>query len=149
MLTAFTRRLLALRAATPALRQPEFFEGRTTPSGTPDLVWFRPDGRPMELDDWRDNHRQTLGMWIDGTDVRSHPPQPAADSWLLVLHAGAHPITVTLPGPEYGEHYEPVLDTSFPDGIPTRRRSRRPGTRMTVPARALLVFRAVRPPSCP
>ena len=143
-LTAFTRRLLALRAATPALRQPEFFEGRTTRSATPDLVWFRPDGQPMELDDWRDSHQQTLGMWIDGADVRSHPPPPAADSWLLVLHAGAHPITVTLPGPEYGEHYAPVLDTEVPDGLPTRRRSRRPGTRVTLPARTLLVFRAVR-----
>ncbi|MDQ5855533.1 MAG: glycogen debranching protein GlgX [Actinomycetota bacterium] len=143
-LITFTRRLLALRATTPALRQPEFFEGRTTPSGTPDLVWFRPDGRPMELDDWGDGHRQTLGMWINGDDVRSHPPQPATDSWLLVLHAGAHPIMVTLPGPEFGEHYAPVLDTGTPDGVPTRRRSRRAGTRMTVPARTLLVFRAVR-----
>src|SRR5918997_1864416 len=119
-LIAFTCRLLALRATTPALRQPEFFEGRTAPSGTPDLVWFRPDGRPMELDDWRDGHRQALGMWINGDDVRSHPPQPATDSWLL------------------------VLDTGTPDGVPTRRRSRRAGTRMTVPARTLLVFRAVR-----
>ncbi|MGH3870207.1 MAG: glycogen debranching protein GlgX [Pseudonocardiaceae bacterium] len=143
-MTAFTRHLLALRAATPALRQPEFFEGRTTPSGIPDLVWFRPDGRPMELDDWRDGQRHTLGMWIDGTDVRSHPPPPATDSWLLVLHAGGQPVTITLPGPEYGEHYAPVLDTGSACGVPRRKRSRRPGTRMTVPARTLLVFRAVR-----
>jgi glycogen operon protein len=144
MMTAFTRRLLALRTTTPALRQPEFFEGRTTPGGAPDLVWFRPDGRPMELGDWRDGDLQTLGMWIDGTDVRSHPPPPAADSWLLVLHAGAHPIMVTLPDQEYGERYEPVLDTGSPDGVPTHSRSRRPGTRMTVPGRSVLVFRAVR-----
>ncbi|HEY6423681.1 MAG TPA: glycogen debranching protein GlgX [Pseudonocardiaceae bacterium] len=143
-LTEFTRYLLALRAGTPALRQPEFFEGRITPSGSPDLLWFRPDGRPMELDDWQDDNRQTLSMWIDGADVRSHPPQPATDSWLVVLHAGEQPIIVTLPGPEYGEHYAPVLDTGSPDGVPTRKRSRRPGTRMTVPARTLLVFRAVR-----
>jgi glycogen operon protein len=144
MMTAFTRRLVALRTTTPALRQPEFFEGRTTPGGAPDLVWFRPDGRPMELGDWRDGDLQTLGMWIDGTDVRSHPPPPAADSWLLVLHAGAHPIMVTLPDQEYGERYEPVLDTGSPDGVPTHSRSRRPGTRMTVPGRSVLVFRAVR-----
>ena len=144
MMTSFTRRLLTLRNTTPALRQPEFFEGRTTPGGTPDLVWFRPDGRVMELDDWRDSHRQTLGMWIDGTDVQSHPPPLATDSWLLVLHAGPHPIMVTLPGPEYGERYEQVLDTGSPDGGPTHPRSRRPSTRTTVPARTVLVFRAVR-----
>jgi glycogen operon protein len=98
----------------------------------------------MEFDDWRDGHRQTLGMWINGADVRSHPPSPSADSWLLVLHAGPQPIMVTLPGPEYGERYEPVLDTGSPDGGPTHPRSRRPSTRMTVAARTLLVFRAVR-----
>jgi isoamylase len=144
MMTAFTRHLLALRTTTPALRQPEFFEGRTTPGGAPDLVWFHPDGRPMELDDWRDGDLQTLSMWIDGTDVRSHPPPPVTDSWLLVLHAGAQPIMVTLPDQEYGERYEPVLDTGSPDGVPAHPRSRRPGTRMTVPARSLLLFRAVR-----
>ncbi|HEY2725226.1 MAG TPA: glycogen debranching protein GlgX [Pseudonocardiaceae bacterium] len=143
-LVTFTRRLLALRARTPALRQPEFFEGRTTPSGTPDLVWFRPDGKPMELGDWLDEQHRTLGMWIDGSDVRSHPPQPATDSWLLVLHAGEHAATLTLPGPDYGERYEPVLDTSWPEGTPHRARSRRPGSRMTVPGRTVLVFRAVR-----
>ncbi|MGB8201673.1 MAG: glycogen debranching protein GlgX, partial [Pseudonocardiaceae bacterium] len=144
MMTAFTRRLLALRNSTPALRQPEFFEGRSTPSGTPDLVWFRPDGHVMELDDWRDSHRQTLSMWIDGADVRSHPPPSATDSWLLVLHAGPQPIMIALPGPEYGERYEPVLDTGSPDGGPIHPRSRRPSTRTAVPARSLLVFRAVR-----
>jgi isoamylase len=143
-LTAFTRRVLALRAQTPALRQPEFFEGRATPSGITDLVWFRPDGQPMELADWLDRERRTLGMWIDGSDVRSHPPQPATDSWLLLLHAGSHPVRVTLPGPQYGERYEPVLDTGCPDGLPPRPRSRKAGTRLTMPGQSLLLMRAVR-----
>jgi isoamylase len=142
--TVFTRHLLALRSTTPALRQPEFFEGRTTPSGTSDLVWLHADGRPMELVDWCDGGQQTLGMWIDGAGVRSHPPGTATDSWLLVLHAAAHPSMFTLPGPEYGERYEPVLDTASPDGQPTHPRSRRPNTRMTIPPRSLLLFRAVR-----
>ena len=144
LLVTFTRRLLALRNTTPALRQPEFFEGRATPSGTPDLVWLHPDGRPMELADWRAGDQHTLGMWIDGSDVRSHPSPAATDSWLLVLHAGAQPIMYTLPSAEYGQRYEPVLDTGSPDGAPAHHRTRRPGTRVTVPARTLLVFRAVR-----
>ncbi len=143
-LLGFTRRLLALRAGAPALRQPEFFEGRVTPNDTPDLVWFRPDGRVMSHDDWHDGRRRTLGMWIDGTDVRSHPRYPDNDSWLLLLHAGAHAVTVTLPGPEYGDRFELLLDTGAPDGIPARPKDRRPGARMVVAARTLLAYRAVR-----
>jgi glycogen operon protein len=82
-------------------------------------------------------------MWIDGADVRSHPLAPGSDSWLLVLHAAAQPVMFTLPGPEYGERYEPVLDTASSDGTPTHSRSRRPGTRMTIPPRTVLLFRAV------
>ncbi|HET9257901.1 MAG TPA: glycogen debranching protein GlgX [Pseudonocardiaceae bacterium] len=141
---AFTRHLLALRNATPALRQPEFFEGRTTPSGTPDLVWLHPEGRPMELADWLAGDQQTLGLWIDGSDVRSHPQGAVTDSWLLVLHASAQSIMFALPGPEHGQRYEPVLDTGSPDGLPPYSRARRPSTRITIPARTLLVFRALR-----
>src|SRR5579885_1563493 len=34
-LLAFVQRLVAIRAASPALRQPQFFDGRITPSGAP------------------------------------------------------------------------------------------------------------------
>jgi glycogen operon protein len=132
-LLAFTRRLIALRAGAPALRQPEFF-------GEPDLVWLRPDGRPMEPADWHDEHRRTLGMWIDGTRVRDEQ----ADSWLIVLHVGADGVLVTLPGPEYGARFEPVLDTGSSDGQPVRGKVRRPGARMLVPGRTVLVFRVHR-----
>ncbi len=144
MFTTFSRRLLALRNTTPALRQPEFFEGRITPTDSPDLVWLHPDGRPMELGDWHSDDQQTLGMWIDGADVRSHPPGAVTDSWLLVLHAGAHLIRFMLPGRDHCERYEPVLDTGSPDGAPAHPRTRRPSTRVTVPPRTVLVFRAVR-----
>ncbi len=143
-LLGFTRRLLALRAGVPALRQPEFFEGRVTPNGTSDLVWLRPDGGVMELADWHDPRRRTLVMWLDGTDVRSHPRCTDSESWLLILHAGAHATTVTLPGPGYGDRFEPVLDTSTPDGRPARLKVRRPGTRMVVAGRSVLLLRAVR-----
>ena len=169
-LLAFTRRLIALRAGAPALRQPEFFVGRVAPrpageDGPPDLVWLRPDGRPMELADWLDGHRHTLAMWVDGRNTASnlrasieddastlraglgslcsHPPGEHA-SWLIVLHAGAEGVLVTLPGPEYGERFSPVLDTGSSDGQPVRGKVRRPGTRMLVPARTVLVFQAHR-----
>ena len=62
MMTAFTRRLLALRNTTPALRQPEFFGCRTTPTDTPDLLGFHPDGRPLGLPERPAGRRRTRGV---------------------------------------------------------------------------------------
>jgi glycogen operon protein len=141
-LAEFTRRLLALRHGVPALRQAEFFDGRDTPDGTPDLAWLRADGQELTEADWFDDERRTLGMWIDGSHVRSaEGDEPAGDSWLLVLHAGTHPVAVTLPGPEYGECFHPVLDTASEDGTPEQ--GLHPaGAVLSRPARSVLLLRA-------
>ncbi|WP_020420583.1 glycogen debranching protein GlgX [Amycolatopsis sp. ATCC 39116] len=144
---AFTRRLVHLRAASPALRQPEFFEGRTTPTGRPDLIWFRPDGEEMTEEDWFDGGRRTLMMWIDGSNSQSRTREGeliADHSWLLILHSGDEPVKVTLPGPEFGETLKPTLDTTTPDGSPATPGALTPGSRLTLPARALLLLRAPR-----
>ncbi|HEY0637350.1 MAG TPA: glycogen debranching protein GlgX [Pseudonocardiaceae bacterium] len=132
-LTTFTRRLLALRRAAPALRQAAFFDGRDHPAELPDLMWLRADGHEMTEADWFDDDRRTLGMWIDGSHLGS-------DTWLVLLHGGEEATEVTLPGPEYGPAYEPRLDTSAEDGVPA------PGTHaagevVTVPARTVLLLR--------
>jgi glycogen operon protein len=144
---AFTRRLTLLRAESPALRQPKFFDGRPTRSGEPDLVWFHESGRPMTDPDWFDESRRTLGMWIDGSGSLSRDRSGELvpdDSWLMVLHAGRDPVEFTLPGAGYGERFEPVLDSGTRRGEPESPTPLKPGDRITVPARALLVFRAPR-----
>ncbi|NIH80075.1 glycogen debranching protein GlgX [Amycolatopsis viridis] len=144
---AFTRRLVHLRAASPALRQPEFFEGRTTPTGRPDLIWFRPDGEEMTEEDWFDGGRRTLMMWIDGSNSQSRTREGeliADHSWLLILHAGGEPVKVTLPGPEFGATLKPTLDTTTPDGSPATPGALTAGSRLTMPARSLLLLRAPR-----
>jgi len=146
-LAAFTRTLTLLRAESPALRQPQFFDGRPTRSGEPDLVWFTESGTPMTDADWFDESRRTLGMWIDGSESLSRDRQGELvpdDSWLILLHAGDEPIEVALPGVRYGERFEPVLDTTTPRGTPASTTPLKPGDILTLPARALLVFRAPR-----
>jgi glycogen operon protein len=143
----FTRRTVRLRANSPALRQPEFFEGRTTPTGRPDLIWFRPDGEEMTEKDWFDDSRRTLGMWIDGSNSqsRTRDGELVTDhTWLLLLHAGNDPVDIVLPAPEYGATFEPVLDTGTPDGRPTSRNPLRASSSVTLPARTLLLLRAPR-----
>jgi glycogen operon protein len=136
VLTAFVRRALRLRHGVPALRQAEFFDGRDTPDGTPDLAWLRADGQEMTEADWFDEQRRTIGMWVDGSHV------PGGDSWLLVLHAGTGDTQFTLPGPGYGTRFEPVLDTTAEDGLPPSTGPLPAGARITVPARSTVLLRA-------
>jgi glycogen operon protein len=146
-MAAFVRRAVRLRARSPALRQPEFFEGRTTPTGRPDLIWFQPDGAEMTEKDWFDDSRQTLGMWIDGSNSRSRnrDGEMVTDhSWLLLMHAGTKPARIVLPSAEYGATFEPVLDTGTPDGAPAIRRVLSAGSSIAVPARSLILLRAPR-----
>ncbi|MRJ76774.1 glycogen debranching protein GlgX [Aeromicrobium sp. SMF47] len=144
---AFARRVIHLRAGSPALRQPEFFDGRTTPSGRPDLIWLRPDGQELEDDDWQDPERRTLGMWIDGSNSQSRTREGELltdHSWLLLMHAGAEPLEVTLPDREFGETFEPVLDTRSPDGAPTDEEPLAAGSSLTMVGRSLLLLKAPR-----
>ena len=146
-LLSFTRRVIAVRAASPALRQPEFFDGRPSGTGRPDLVWLAPDGTPMTGDDWFDEARRTIGMWVDGSTSLSRDRDGELvpdDSWLVLLHAGAEPAEVTLPGGEFGEKFVPVLDTGTPRGTPASDTTIAPGTTLTLPPRTLLLFRTPR-----
>lgn len=146
-LLAFARKVIALRADSPALRQPEFFDGRPTHSGKPDLVWFSPVGEPMTDDDWFDEKRRTLGMWLDGSTSLSRDRSGeliADDNWLVLLHAGDEAVEVALPGISFGEVFVPVLDSGTPRGEPLDTRPIEAGKSVTVPARTLLVFRTPR-----
>ena len=142
-LLAFTRRVLALRHGVPALRQPEFFDGRETPTGMPDLVWLRADGSEMTEADWFDEQRRTIGMWIDGSDVRlpDGTTLSSTESWLLVLHAGHSDVAFTLPDASYGQHYHLVLDTCAPDTPQCHPTPIPAGTPITLPTRSLRLYR--------
>jgi isoamylase len=144
---AFTRKVIALRAGSPALRQPEFFDGRPSTTGRTDLVWLTPGGTPMTDEDWFDEGRRALGVWIDGSTSLSRDREGELvpdDSWLVLLHAGDSPADVRLPGGEFGEKFVPVLDTGTPRGTPSPEAALLPGTTLTLPSRTLLVFRTPR-----
>jgi glycogen operon protein len=115
-LTEFVRDVLALRAAHPVFRPRTFFTGKArTETGQPDVVWFRPDGEHLSERDWLDSGLNTLGMLLNGAAVNRRGPRGEAvsdDSFLLVLHAGAEPVDVTLPQPIVGCSYRTVLDTA-------------------------------------
>ncbi|MEP7019933.1 MAG: glycogen debranching protein GlgX [Pseudonocardiales bacterium] len=117
------RRLLALRASAPVLRQPAFFEGRPVAGGEgcKDLAWFHPAGRELSEDDWFDSELRSIGMYLDGRGLRHRNSRGQViidDSYLLVLHAGDLAGTFRLPQLPWATAYEVVIDTTCAGGVP-------------------------------
>jgi glycogen operon protein len=146
-LLAFAQHVLTVRAQAPALHQGEFFDGRRLPEdGLPDLVWFDPDGEPMDDTGWYADGR-TIQMWVNGRDVRGHGPsgEPLSDeTWLLVVHAGSESIEITLPDEPFGLAYTPVIDTAAPTGKPADPSPLSAGVEVTLPGRTLWLLQAHR-----
>ncbi len=114
-LLEFTRRLVAVRRQHPVFRPRTFFQGRPAHGlGAKDIGWFDADGAEVDGADW-DEHRQTLGMFLDGAEIHARGPRGERvvdDSFLLLLHAGSAEIAARLPGAPWASAYEILLDTS-------------------------------------
>ncbi|CCG04710.1 glycogen debranching protein GlgX [Blastococcus saxobsidens] len=147
---AFVTRLVRLRRGAPVLRQEAFFEGHELPGtgGTRDLAWFAPAGGQLTTADWFDTGLQTVGMYLDGRGIRhrdEHGHPVLDDSYLLQLHAGPEPVTVTLPGPPWADGYGLVLSTEYPRGAPPAPAFLAPGP-VDVPGRCVWLLRIERRP---
>ena len=124
-LLAFTRRVIALRRAHPALRRRQFFYGRRIRgSEVKDLTWLRPDGREMGEEEWQNPLTRALGLRMSGDalDEVNARGEPIVDDTFLILINGHHEaIDFVLPAHRRGVRWEPVLDTRIADGRPPRR----------------------------
>jgi isoamylase len=146
-LTDFTAALATLRAAHPVFRRHRFFQGRPIRgSDIKDIAWLRPDGQQMTDQDWTNDSAKTVAIFLNGRDI---PEQDALgepitdDSFLLLINAHHQPITFTLPNHGHGQTWQIVIDTTDPLLTKTRRKQNhpKPGGRLRVAARALLVLR--------
>ena len=93
-LTAYTRRLIALRRAHPVLRRNRYL---TDPGYT---VWYTPDGNAMTAAGWQAPSRKSIAIYVNGTiapDLDEHG-QPMLDHDVLILVNGSlRPVTFTIP----------------------------------------------------
>jgi glycogen operon protein len=118
-LLAFTRRLIALRRAHPVFRRRQFFAGRRIwGSEVKDLSWFRPDGKEITEENWRDPLARRIALRLAGdaiaeVDVRGE--QITDDTFLILLNAHHAPQTFVLPAHRPGIRWEIVLDTRAAD----------------------------------
>jgi glycogen operon protein len=111
-----TKRLLALRAAHPALRQWHYFSGQPiVPGGRKDLSWIAPHGGEMTDADWFNGDLRTIGMFLRGDALRATDAEGNAltdSSFLLALNATPEIRNVVVPDASWAPGYEVVLDTS-------------------------------------
>jgi len=137
----FTRRLIALRRSHPLFHRSHFFAGRASGgSRLPDIWWFRPDGRRMTQSDWQAD-ATTLGVFLNGQEIPDRTPdggRVSDDSFLVLLNAGAVPVTFRLPTSRFGRRWTLELSTADPDAEPGAYRHRED---VVLEPRSLLVFR--------
>ncbi|MDX6366578.1 MAG: isoamylase [Nocardioidaceae bacterium] len=158
-LCALTRKLLALRAAHPVLRQRYFFEGRPqhlSPAaegaggvrrgggggGGKDITWLTPAGVEMTDADWHDTATATLGIFLAGDQLRAVDRQGVRrrdTSYLIWLHAGDQPVDVRLPA-EWADRY---LDLVRTDSAEPAMRPWAPGSTVRLLDHTVALFEAI------
>ena len=107
-LLAFTRNLLAFRAAHPAFRRRRFLGG----AAAEDLTWFGIDARPMSSESWADPGSRSVVLHLDGSrdpDLADDGTPLVDDDFLLVVNAWWEPIDVVLP--EAHGSWQTAVDT--------------------------------------
>jgi glycogen operon protein len=114
-LLEFTRRLIAFYHTHPVLRRRKFFQGRKVRgSGAKDITWFRPDGKEVSRDDWKDNNVRCIGLHLAGDAISEVDEQgnPIIDATLLILLNAHHErLPFVLPEHEDEQCWEPIIDT--------------------------------------
>ena len=119
---AFTKRLLEFRRRHAVFRRADFLTGEERlGSGSPDVWWFRTDGRKMTQQNWRRGDTHTLGVLLNGAEIPTVTAQGAPvidDTFLILFNADPEAIVFTLPAVSFGRRWVSELSTAEPDAEP-------------------------------
>ncbi|MDI3305578.1 MAG: glycogen debranching protein GlgX [Acetobacteraceae bacterium] len=116
-LSAFTRKLIALRRNFPVLRRGRFFTGAYNEAlDIKDCTWLTPAGTEMSAEQWEDPNTRCFGLLLDGRAQATGIRRPASDATLLlVLNAYHDAVEFSLPEPTAGQRWLLLVDTNRPD----------------------------------
>ncbi|AQA03450.1 glycogen debranching enzyme GlgX [Mycobacterium sp. MS1601] len=138
----------ALRAEHPVFRRRRFFNGRPVrqrgSAGVPDISWFRPDGSEMNDEDWDSGFGKSVAVYLNGHGIPDLDPRGQRvtdDSFVVCFNAHHEPIEFTLPPSEFGEGWQPVVDTASEPGDAEAEPVAASAT-LKVGARAIVVLQA-------
>jgi glycogen operon protein len=148
-LIAFTERLIHIRRDHPVFRRRRFFQGHDPrgTSGKPEIAWLRPDGEPMDDQDWTTGSPRSLAVLLNGDHIdevgrRGEPVRD--DTFVLLLNAGDDAVDFVLPKSDGGDRWIPELDTAeAADGDPSRHDGHPvdPGETRTLVGRSVVLLR--------
>lgn len=114
----FTRTLIALFHRHPVLSRRRFFQGdHLRGSGIKDLMWCRPDGLEMTIDDWHNTETRCLGLRLAGDAIAEPDPRGdriVDDTLLVLLNAHHEDVHFILPADEGNVTWELLLSTVRP-----------------------------------
>jgi isoamylase len=149
-LIEFTAAVAQLRKQHPTLRRARFFDGhpvrREAGEPLPDIVWLTTDGGAMLPEDWDAGFGRALGVFLNGDGIRGRDArgQRITDlNFLIYFNAHDDVVEFTLPGIDYADAWETVVDTAGEgaDSEPVKATATIP-----IPAKAIVVLRACTTP---
>jgi len=149
-LIEFTAAVARLRKQHPTFRRAHFFDGRPVRQEEgeplPDIVWLNPDGGAMGPEDWDAGFGRALGVFLNGDGISGRDARGERITDLsFVIYFNAHDdiVEFTLPGPEYADAWETVVDTA---GAGADSEPVKATTTIPVAAKAIVVLRAYTAP---
>ncbi|MGN7966772.1 glycogen debranching protein GlgX [Microbacterium sp. 22179] len=144
-LIEFTASVARLRHEHPTFRRSRFFDGRPVRdedgARVPDVVWLRPDGRPMKPEDWDSGFGLSVGMFLNGYGIREKDVRgrPVTDvNFLVYFNSGDAAVDAVLPPARLAKGWEIVVDTA---GQSIEGATLRPRDDLILEAQSLLVLR--------
>lgn len=113
----FARFVIDIRRQHPVFRRRSFFRGRKlTGRGVKDILWIKPDGKPLKVKEWKQSFAKSIGMLLVGQgipDIDAWGKRIVDDSFLVCLNAHWEKVAFSLPK-ALGEPWKLVLDTNLP-----------------------------------
>jgi glycogen operon protein len=114
-LLGFTMRMIRIRKEQPVLQRRRFFRGgHFHDSSLKDLAWFRPDGKEMTDEDWKQPYVRSLA-YVLGGDTIATPDERGerivGDTLLILMNAHHEKVPYRLPDIEWGREWQILVDT--------------------------------------
>jgi len=138
----FARFVISLRKQHPVFRRRSFFKGRKlTGRGVHDILWIKPDGKPVKVKEWKQSFAKSIGMMLVGEaipDIDARGKRVVDDSFLVCLNAHWEQVAFSLPKAPAGP-WKLVLDTNIP-GTGASEQTQNAPSSYKLAARSLVVF---------